>query len=159
SGERLAFKPIRPRTLIYAGLILLVGGIMLFSLLTRADVGLNVLHDRNPLYVRLSDGSIRNGYVVKILNKAHEERRFRLTLAGLPAYALVRPFAKGDPAILTVGPDDVGEFRVYVRIPRQAAHELAPRAPEVGVTFVVRDPVSGAEARRESIFTLPRRLR
>ncbi len=159
SGARLAFKPIRPRTLIYAGLIALVGGIMLFALLTRADVGLNVLHDRNPLYVRLSDGSIRNGYVLKVLNKAHEERRFRLRVSGLPEYTLARPFAKGDPAILTVGPDSVGEFRLYVRIPRDAARALAARGHEATVVFAVRDPVSGAEARRESVFTLPAHLR
>ena len=28
-----------------------------------------MLHDRNPLYVQLSDGGMRNGYTVKILNK------------------------------------------------------------------------------------------
>ena len=159
SGERLAFKPIRPRTLIYAGLIVLVGGLMLFSLLTRSDVGLNVLHDRNPLYVRLSDGSIRNGYVLKVLNKAHEKRRFRLTLEGLPEYALSRPFAESDPAELVVGPDAVGEFRLFVRVPAEAAARLAAGGHEAPVAFIIRDPASAAEARRESVFTLPRRLR
>jgi polyferredoxin len=28
-----------------------------------------VLHERNPLFVRLSDGSIRNAYTVRLLNK------------------------------------------------------------------------------------------
>jgi polyferredoxin len=34
--------------------------------------------------VTLSDGSIRNGYTVKILNKKQEQRTFRLSLEGLP---------------------------------------------------------------------------
>ena len=33
-----------------------------------------MLHDRNPPFVLLSDGGVRNGYTVKILNKLHEPR-------------------------------------------------------------------------------------
>ena len=39
--------------------------------------------DRNPLFVQLSDGAIRNGYTVKILNQKQEQRNFRLTIEGL----------------------------------------------------------------------------
>ena len=51
----------RTRTYIY---IALLGGISL-ALLTvlamRDTLDVNVIHDRNPLFVTLSDGSIRNG--------------------------------------------------------------------------------------------------
>ena len=43
-------------------LLVLVGGGMLIGLSARAAVDINVLHDRNPLFVTLSDGGIRNGY-------------------------------------------------------------------------------------------------
>ena len=48
------------------------------ALLYRSTLEINVLHDRNPPFVLLSDGSIRNGYTVKILNKLHEPRVFTL---------------------------------------------------------------------------------
>ena len=48
--------------------------IMLAALLNRSTLEINVLHDRNPPFVLLSDGGIRNGYTVKILNKLHEPR-------------------------------------------------------------------------------------
>jgi len=35
-----------------------VGALMLYALLTRTLLDVNVLHDRNPVAVRLSDGSI-----------------------------------------------------------------------------------------------------
>ena len=38
---------------------------------------ISVLHDRNLVFVQLSDGSLRNGFTVKILNKMHEARTFR----------------------------------------------------------------------------------
>ena len=34
-----------------------------------------MLPDRNPLFVVLSDGSLRNNYTVKILNKLHDVRQ------------------------------------------------------------------------------------
>src|SRR5690606_4633275 len=53
---------VRPRTILYAGLIALVGAIMLISLAMRERIDLSVMHDRNPVFVRLSDGSIRNAF-------------------------------------------------------------------------------------------------
>ena len=43
-----------------------------------------MLHDRNPQFVELSDGSIRNGYTVKMLNMIPEPRTIIVTLQGLP---------------------------------------------------------------------------
>ena len=42
---------------------------MIYALATRSNDGVSVLHDRNPLFVRLSDGSLRNAYTVRIINK------------------------------------------------------------------------------------------
>ena len=74
---------LRPRTLCYAAILCAIGGIMLYGLLTRSPLELHILHDRNPLFVRLSDGSIRNGYDIKILNKTHQDNIYKLTLSGL----------------------------------------------------------------------------
>ena len=40
----------------------------------RDRLDLNVIHDRNPQFVVESDGSIRNGYAVKLLNMIPEPR-------------------------------------------------------------------------------------
>ena len=60
---------MRPRVLLYAGAMVVVSLIMVVALVLRPELGVNVLHDRNPLYVRLSDGGARNGYTIKLLNK------------------------------------------------------------------------------------------
>ena len=60
---------------------------MLAAWLNRTILEVNVLHDRNPPFVLLSDGSIRNGYTVKILNKLHEPRTFTLAARGLAGRA------------------------------------------------------------------------
>ena len=65
-----------------------------------------VLHDRAPLYVTLSDGSLRNGYTVKLLNKTREERRLYLTIEGIPQATM---FMAGEGDELTSLRLDTGE--------------------------------------------------
>ena len=66
----------------------LVGLIMVVALVMRPDLEVSVLHDRNPLYVKLSDGGVRNGYTIKILNKHYVPRAFKLGVDGLPGATL-----------------------------------------------------------------------
>jgi len=85
---------LRPRTLIYTALWSLVGVAMLVVLTFRDRLDLNVLHDRNPQYVQLSDGSVRNGFTVKLLNMEQQPRRVLLQISDLPG------------ALMTVAGDD-----------------------------------------------------
>ena len=59
---------------------------MLYALLTRSLLDINVLHDRNPVAVKLSDGSIRNAYTVRLLNKRGFDRVVAIDIDG-PANA------------------------------------------------------------------------
>ena len=68
-GRQATFKFLRPRTIIYVSALFIAVSVMTVALATRSSVGLSVLHDRAPLFVRLPDGSLRNGYTVKIANK------------------------------------------------------------------------------------------
>ncbi|WP_204283588.1 FixG Ig-like domain-containing protein, partial [Klebsiella pneumoniae] len=50
----------------------------------RSFTDVSVLHERNPLFVRLSDGAVRNAYTVRILNKRAQARLFVLAVDDLP---------------------------------------------------------------------------
>jgi len=78
----------RLRTLIYVGLWSLVGIGLVVALLTRDHLRINVLHDRNPIAVKLSDGSVRNGFTIKLLNMQPEPRTITLSIDGLPGAQL-----------------------------------------------------------------------
>ena len=67
-----------------------------------------MLHDRNPPYVLLSDGGVRNGYTVKILNKLHEPREFALAVRGLEQ-ARVAIVGVDEGAAVRVTTDDLRE--------------------------------------------------
>ncbi len=62
-------RAIRPRTLIYFTLWAGIGIAMVVTLFMRDTLDVTVERDRNPVFVTLSDGSIRNGYTLKVQNK------------------------------------------------------------------------------------------
>jgi polyferredoxin len=148
-GEAPRLRLVRPRTVFYAAVIAAVGLIMLATLTTRPVLEINVLHDRNPVFVLLSDAKVRNGYTVKVLNKRHEERRVRLTVEGVPD---METTVVGDgEAGLAVPPDSLRSFRVFVTAPRGAVHGSA------AIVFIAVDDQDGVMAREEMTFVGPSR--
>jgi polyferredoxin len=122
---------------------------MLAALANRSTLEINVLHDRNPAYVLLSDGSIRNGYTVKILNKLHEPREFELEVSGLAGAQLAILGMEPD-ARIRVATDDLRELRVFVTLPRA---ELARLTQSVtSFALMVRDVEAGRGTLRATRF-------
>jgi cytochrome c oxidase accessory protein FixG len=144
---------VRPRTVIYAAILVLIGAGMLIGLSARAAVDINVLHDRNPLFVTLSDGSVRNGYTVKILNKSREPRAYELSIAGLEGATLAvvgQDQAGASRAELAARPDAVTTYRVHVSAPQDVVDGEAE-----DLTMILRDLTSGEAARHQTVFRGP----
>jgi cytochrome c oxidase accessory protein FixG len=142
---------VRPRTVLYAGLIALVGAVMVIALATREQIDLHVMHDRNPTFVRLSDGAIRNGFTIRVANKRLETRSFVITVEGLPDAKLDivggEIDRQGRPA-LSVGPDQTMEVRLLVT----SGSELASSIP---LNFVLTDVASGEISHAGDHFMSP----
>ena len=114
------FTPLRPRTFWYGGIITLVGCVMLYGLLTRSPLDLTVIHDRNPLFVTLSGGEIRNGYNVTILNKDNDDSEYRIEISGLEnAQLRVQTNMQDESDTVRVFANSAGHFRVFVTAPKQ----------------------------------------
>ncbi|OCC24719.1 cytochrome c oxidase accessory protein CcoG [Croceicoccus estronivorus] len=75
---------LHPRTLIYTGVWAAIGLALLFALGTRSRTQITVAPDRNPPYMLLSDGSVRNAYTVKLRNMESRPRDMEIALTGLP---------------------------------------------------------------------------
>src|SRR3546814_16568140 len=67
---------------------LAIGLAMLFALGQRTRLDLAVQHDRSPLSVQLSAGSIRNNYTLNLRNMELRPRTVEVTLSGLPGARL-----------------------------------------------------------------------
>ena len=108
---------MRPRTYAYLGLYSSIGLVMMTMLTLRDRLDVNVLHDRNPQYILLSDGSIRNGYKVKILNMLTQPRKFTLKIEGLPGAAMKLAGAQksiGQSLTVDVKPNQLLALQLFV---------------------------------------------
>ncbi|SCW35594.1 cytochrome c oxidase accessory protein FixG [Sphingobium faniae] len=112
---------LRPRTIAYFMAWSAVGVAMLFALGARTRVDISAQQDRNPIFVRLSDGTIRNAYTVKIRNMEARPRPMEISVDGLPGAQLWTDATAREQAgrtlSTTVPADSVARLRVFVAMP------------------------------------------
>ena len=146
AGLQPVYRLLRARTFLYAALIALVGGVMLFALLGRVEYGIAVIHDRNPLYVLLSDGAIRNAYTVRFVNKENETSSFRLAVSGVEQAKMEIIGAEHNAAgeeMVEVGPDQTREVRALVTTSVKQASSSVP----ITFTAIAEDGTTVATVR------------
>jgi cytochrome c oxidase accessory protein FixG len=140
----------RARTLLYVTLWCVIGVGMLYFLLTRDRLRLEVLHDRNPISVVLSDGSVRNGFSVKLSNMLPEPRTFILSIDGLPGATMTvaeMKEANGKSIAIEVDADKLRQIHVFVTQPAQHT-----KTGQTAFIFNVTDPQAFASARYNAQF-------
>ena len=118
---------LRPRVLIYGGLLsaLIIGFVVTIAM--RSPVSLDVLRDRNSLYRLTDDGNVDNVYTLRILNKTEREQRFRIEAHGASTLTLLpgdREYRVASGAV----------YSLPLRV-RRAAYD--PLGPET-ITLTVR---------------------
>ncbi|MCR9124715.1 MAG: cytochrome c oxidase accessory protein CcoG [Rhodobacteraceae bacterium] len=138
---------LRPRTIMYTVLWAAVGFGLVFALFIRPEIEMTVAAVRNPTYVTLSDGSIRNTYDVRLRNKNNDPRQFRLFLKGDPTLRLQ---LEGTPYQVIDVPAEASRLqRVYVISPGASAPSEGDRTE---FRFWLEDLTNGDRAYNDSIF-------
>jgi cytochrome c oxidase accessory protein FixG len=112
---------LRPRMLVYFGVWCGIGLSLLLALGVRRHIDISAAKDRNPPYMLLSDGSVRNAYTVKLRNMESRPRAMEIGLLGLdravmwsddmPRAAAARSLRR------TVTADQAAPIRIYVTAP------------------------------------------
>jgi cytochrome c oxidase accessory protein FixG len=75
---------LHPRTIIYFLVWAGIGLGLMFALGTRTRTDISVAPDRNPPFMLMSDGSVRNSYTIKLRNMESRPRAMQMSLSGLP---------------------------------------------------------------------------
>lgn len=143
---------LRPRTVIYFGLWIAVGMTMLFAVVDRARLTVSAQHQRNPPYVQLSDGHVRNGFTVKIRNMEARPRQMEVSVSGLAGAVI---WTQG-------GARATARTSVRTTVPADALAKLpifvaAPGGREVRQDFAisVRSIDDGESDSTEAVFERP----
>jgi len=151
AGQPARYRFVRTRTVFYAAILAIVGSVMLYGLLTRDFLEVTALRDRIPNYVTLSDGSVRNGYSLKIHNMRPNDEQFRVTLEGLDGarFRLAGDGTDQDGLPLFTAPRDrVDTIRLYISVP----YDQVPAAEQTPITFRVENVTRGTVEEARSVF-------
>ncbi len=111
----------RPRTIAYFAIWASIGAAMLFALGARTRLDISAQQDRNPIFVRLSDGAIRNAYTVKLRNMETRRRDVEVRVAGLPGAKIWTDAGSrekaSDAVRAAVAADSVTKLRLFLTLP------------------------------------------
>jgi len=137
----------RLRTIIYTVLWAGIGVGLTVLLFVRADIDMTVAPVRNPQFVTLSDGSIRNTYDVRIRNMSHDDSDFAISLV---ADAPLEVTLEGQPGqSVNVALNSTHLQRVYVTAPAGSAAATAERTD---FRLWVEDEATTHRAFRDTTF-------
>ena len=123
AGQTPRYRLLRPRTLVYMALMVIIGSAVTISYEEQPKLHVSVLRDRAPLYVRLAGGQILNGYTLKALNMTRERQDYELSLSGISGATMVQAGGGEAPVAalpLMAAPDTVATYRILVRAPQEA---------------------------------------
>ena len=117
-NEMVGHRPLklmRPRTIVYATLLLALFTAFIVSVNSRTPLRLDAIRDRNSLYRELPDGIIENVYSLKLLNLDSKPHTYVLSVDGPDGIVL-----EVDSDSLTLASGAVERIPVRVHIPGDA---------------------------------------
>ena len=141
---------LRPRNLAYLGLWALIGLGLVLALWLRPTLAMSVAPVRNPTHVVLSDGSVRNDYVLRVQNRHGEARDVALSVAGGAELTLTLSGYEAEGiARAEIEPDAQARLRVQVTAPPGSD---PARAHSMPIELRAEDPISGEAVTVETTF-------
>lgn len=138
---------LRPRSVLYTVLWSGVGLALVFALFMRADIDLTVAPVRNPTFVLMSNGDVRNTYEIRLRNKNGEDRPFRVTVKG--DLALRTQLENTIYETVTVPADETKLVKFFVIAPGQS--DISKREVS-SIRIWVEDVINGDKAYKDTVF-------
>lgn len=116
------FKIIRPRSIYYSIIITAASILIVRNLIFKSPIESSIIPDRNPLFVQMSDGSIRNSYTLRITNKSNLDYASKLTLVS-PNNGKLSMIDDKENQNIRVKAQKTESFRIFLLMPKKAIDE------------------------------------
>ncbi len=138
-------RVLRPRVLVYAGVLLALCIGLAASLVSRTPLKVDVVRDRAAMSRTVAGGKLENVYRLQIMNATEQPQRYRIAASGLPGMALV------SEAEVDVGPAESRWVPVRLQI---AYGSAAPGSHPI--QFSIGDAAGQSHVSEKSVFLVPR---
>ena len=144
-------RVLRPRVLVYSGVLLLIVAGFVTSLALRSPFKAGVVRDRGAMARLVEDGRVENVYRIHLMNATESAQQFRIDVDGLPdAVVAVR-------GAIEVGATQARWVPVSVQVTPQAARALGGGAHPMHFRIASMDGErTVAEVSEKSTFVVPR---
>ena len=144
-GSQIWRRVLRPRVLVYAAVLSVLYIGLLWSLVVRVPLKVDVVRDRGALSRIVAGGKLENVYRLQIMNATEQPQRYRIAASGLEGLVL------GSDAEVDVGPAESRGVAVRLQIPYGSA---SPGSHPI--SFSIGDTAGQAHLNEKSVFLVPR---
>jgi cytochrome c oxidase accessory protein FixG len=146
SRAQMFRRALRPRVLVYFGILLAITVAVMVSLYLRTPLKVDVIRDRGALARMVEQGRIENVFRLQIMNATESKQRYVISVSGLPGIEIA------SDTDIEVLPTEVRSAAVRVQIPPEAA-----TAGSHTIVFDVRSTgESVARVSEKAAFLVPR---
>jgi cytochrome c oxidase accessory protein FixG len=147
-------RVVRPRVLIYTGILVAIVLAFMVSLLTRTTFKVDVVRDRGSLARQVEDGKIENVFRLQVMNATEAPQHFRVTVLNLPQVQVVEKTA------FEVAATEARWMPFSLQLPPEVAQQLGTGAHPFQFRIERLDagasPGEGAVLVEKSTFVVPR---
>ena len=146
TSKQIGKRVLRPRVLIYSGILVLMIAAFWMTLLTRTPLKMDVIRDRGTMARELEDGMIENVFRLQVMNTSETAHRYRISVAGIDGISVISA-----EEVLLEGTES-RSVPVTVRVPRGKGK---PGSNEVVFELQALDDQQ-IEVREKATFFVPR---
>ncbi|HLS42839.1 MAG TPA: cytochrome c oxidase accessory protein CcoG [Paenalcaligenes sp.] len=148
-------KMLRPRVLIYIGLLAFITAMFVFSLATRHTLRMDVIRDRGVLGREIPGGYIENIYRLQLMNTSETPLVVELSADGIPGITISTVNQNGNRVTIPAASNEL--IPVHVQIPIDLGLSEGMHDVEITAQTVVEDGSRSVETVSEaSRFYVPR---
>jgi cytochrome c oxidase accessory protein FixG len=145
SRPQIVKRVLRPRVLVYGAVLLALCVGLLWSLMARTPLKVDVVRDRASLSRIVAGGKLENVYRLQIMNATEQPQRYRIAATGLEGLVLA------SDAEVDVGPAESRWVAVRLQIPYGSA---GPGSHPID--FSIGDVTGQSHLSEKSVFLVPR---
>ena len=153
SREQMLRRVLRPRVLVYGGILMLITAAVLASIALRQPFKVDVVRDRASLARIVDDGWVENVYRLQLMNATERGATYRVQVEGLVGVRVA------GNAQVSVESAEARWLPVAVRVPHATAQQSKPGAHPIRFRVQRISPNEEgrtAEVVEKSTFVVPR---
>jgi cytochrome c oxidase accessory protein FixG len=152
SAREMWARVLRPRVLVYTGILVLIVLALGISLTMRSPLKVDVVRDRGTLARIVDEGRIENGYRLQFMNATERLQTYRVSVSGLAQATVV------GRSEIVLEPAQARWLPLAVQIPPQTVEQLGPGTHTLA--FQIERVAAAGEApvrvTEHSTFIIPR---